>query len=52
MAISRLSELGKKYPNKSKRETVLKSYSNASIDRMIKNAGTQQEKIYLSSFKK
>ena len=47
-----VEDFQKKYTTKAAREKALKNMTNAQIDKLIKASGTQQAKIYYSSFKK
>jgi hypothetical protein len=45
-------EFQKQFPDKSKREEVLKNMSNEEINHLISTCGTPQGKAYYSKFKK
>ena len=47
-----LADFQKKYPTKAAKEQALRGMSNAQIDSLVKQCGTQQGKIFYSSFKK
>ena len=52
MEYKRLEDVAKDYPEKDKREEILREMNNEQIDTLISNMGNIQGKIYLKGFKK